>query len=287
MDLKKYIEAGKIGKEAREMGAELIKEGASYYEVAEKIEKYILDSGAKPAFPVNLSTNHVAAHYSPIKGDNLYFRRGDVVKLDLGAHIDGYISDTAKTVEVGTKHWTELIESTSEALKAATKTLYPGVEIRFVSSAIEEEIKMRGFTPIYNLTGHGLARYDLHHDISIPNYDDGTRIKLTPGMAFAIEPFATNGSGKVKNGKGGNIYMFINAAKVDGVYGELYERFKTLPFAARWCESYVDYMNMLAEGAKRGVLYHFPILHERKKYIVAQTEHTFVMTDDGVIVTTA
>ncbi len=287
MELKKYIEAGKIGKEARELGAELIKEGASYYEVAEKIEKYILDSGAKPAFPVNLSTNHVAAHYSPVKGDNLYFRNGDVVKLDLGAHIDGYISDTAITVEVGTNHWAELIESTSEALKAATKALYPGVEIRVVSRAIEEEIKMRGFNPIYNLTGHGLARYDLHHDISIPNYDDGTRIKLTPGMAFAIEPFATNGRGKVKNGKGGNIYMFISNTKVDGVYGELYKRFKTLPFAARWCESYADYMNMLADGTKRGVLYHFPILHERKKYIVAQTEHTFVMTDDGVIVTTA
>lgn len=286
MEIKKYLDAGKIGKEAREMGAELIKEGASYYDVANRVEKYIIDSGAFPAFPVNLSTNHIAAHYSPLKGDNLYFKRGDVVKLDLGAHIDGYISDTAVTVEVGSNHWEELIEASRSALKAAIKTLRPGVEIREVSRAIEEEIKIRGFNPIYNLTGHGLARYDLHHGISIPNYDDGTHTRLLPGMAFAIEPFATNGKGHVKNGKGGNIYILLKTQNLDGFYRELFEKFKTLPFAARWCSHEENYLELLSSGVKYGILYHFPVLHERKKYMVAQTEHTFLMTNEGVIVTT-
>ncbi len=286
MEIKKYLEAGKIGKEAREMGAALIKEGASYYDVANRVEKYIIDSGAFPAFPVNLSTNHIAAHYSPLKGDNLYFKRGDVVKLDLGAHIDGYISDTAVTVEVGTNNWEELIESSRSALKAAIKTLRPGVEIREVSRAIEEEIKIHGFNPIYNLTGHGLARYDLHHGISIPNYDDGTRTRLLPGMGFAIEPWVTNGKGHVNNGKGGNIYILLKTQNLDGFYRELFEKFKTLPFAARWCSHNENYIELLSRGVKYGILYHFPVLHERKKYMVAQTEHTFLMTDDGVIVTT-
>ncbi len=286
MDLKKYIEAGKIGKEAREYGKELIKEGASYYEVAEKVEKYIIDSGAKPAFPVNLSPNNNAAHYSPIKGDKKFFRRGDLVKLDLGAHIDGYISDTAVTVEVGTNKWGELIEASSEALKNAIKSIRPGIRVSEIGGVIEETISSYGFNPIRNLTGHGLDRYDLHHEISIPNYDDGSSVILKPGMAFAIEPFATNGKGYVREGAGGNIYIFIKHNSLDGFYEEIHKRFYTLPFAARWCSSYPDYLKKLDEGRKKGILYHFPILHERKKFMVAQTEHTIVFTDTGIIVTT-
>ncbi len=286
MDMNKYLEAGKIGKEAREYGAELIKEGASYYEVAEKIEKYIKDAGAKPAFPVNLSRNNLAAHYTPIKGDGMYFRRGDLIKLDLGAHIDGYISDTAVTVEVGSNEWSELIEASREALNAAIKILRPGVRIRDIGAVIEEEITIRGFRPIYNLTGHGLARYDLHHEISIPNYDDGNNGIIRPGMAFAIEPFATNGKGKVKNGRGGNIYMLVEIRNLNSFFQKVFERFRTLPFAARWCEDQEDYLTKLEKGAKKGIVYHFPILQERKKAMVAQTEHTFVMTDEGVVVTT-
>ncbi len=286
MEIKKYLEAGKIGKEARELGEELIKEGVSYYEVAEKVERYIIDSGAFPAFPVNISVNHVAAHYTPTKDDGLRFRRGDVVKLDLGAHVDGYISDTAVTVEVGTNQWEELIEASRSALKEAIRTLRPGIEVREIGRAVENEIKMRGFNPVYNLTGHGLGRYDLHHGMSIPNYDDGSRFTIRPGMAFAIEPFATNGRGHVRNGKGGNIFMLIRTQDLSGFYQELYERFRTLPFASRWCSFREDYLDLLSRGVRKGILYHFPVLQERKRYMVAQTEHTVVMTDDGPVVTT-
>ncbi len=286
MDLKKYIEAGKIGKEAREYGAELIKENVSYYEVAEKVEKYIIDAGAFPSFPVNLSRNNIAAHYTPVKGDNMYFRRGDVIKLDLGAHVDGYISDTALTVEVGTNKWENLIDATREALNNAIKTLRPGITVSEIGRVIEDTIKSSGYNPIYNLTGHGLARYDLHHRISIPNYDDGSVTRIEPPMAFAIEPFATDGRGYVKNGKGGNIYMFIRTENLKGFYLDIFKKFRTLPFAARWCADNPDYIAILGKGVKMGMLHHFPILKEKKKFMVAQTEHTFVMTGDEVIVTT-
>ncbi len=286
MDVKKYLEAGKIGREARELGEELIKEGASYYDVAEKIEKYIIDSGAFPAFPVNLSPNNMAAHYTPIKGDNMYFKRGDLIKLDLGAHIDGYISDTAVTVEVGTNRWENLIEASREALKNAIKILRPGIRVSEIGRVIEETITSYGYNPIRNLTGHGLARYDLHHRISIPNYDDGSNVVITPPMAFAIEPFATDGKGYVKNGKGGNIYMFIKVDKLDEPYMRMFQRFRTLPFAARWCSYYDDYIHILQRGVKMGILHHFPILKERRKFMVAQTEHTILMTPDEIIVTT-
>jgi len=286
MEIKKYLEAGKIGREAREYGKELIVEGASYYDVAQKVEKYIRDAGAKPAFPVNLSTNNVAAHYTPIKGDKRFFRRGDLVKLDLGAHIDGYISDTAVTVEVGTNKWGELIEASAEALKNAIKSIRPGVRVSEIGRAIEETIMFYGFNPVRNLTGHGLGRYDLHHGLSIPNYDDGSFARLEPGMAFAIEPFATNGKGHVRNGPGGNIYIFQRTGNLGEPYGRWFEEFSTLPFAARWCEEYPDYEKSLKLGILEGILYHFPILQERKKFMVAQTEHTIILTSDGAIVTT-
>ena len=286
MDIKKYREAGKIGKEAREYGKELIKEGASYYDVAQKVEKYIIDAGAKPAFPVNLSTNNIAAHYSPVKGDDRYFRRGDLVKLDLGAHIDGYISDTAVTVEVGTNRWGELIEASAEALKNAIKSIRPGIKVSEIGRVVEETIRFYGFKPIHNLTGHELGVYDLHHGLSIPNYDDGSTYTLNPGMAFAIEPFATNGRGYVKNGVGGNIYIFRKSSGLKGIYAQMFEEFKTLPFAARWCEKYENYQSVLKKGSWLGILYHFPILQEKKKAMVAQTEHTILLTSDGVIVTT-
>ncbi len=286
MDIKKYVEAGKIGKEAREYGKELIKEGASYYDVAQKVEKYIIDAGAKPAFPVNLSTNNVAAHYTPIKGDNRYFRRGDLVKLDLGAHIDGHISDTAVTVEVGTNKWGELIEASAEALNNAIKSIRPGITVSEIGRVVEETITFYGFQPVRNLTGHELGIYDLHHGLSIPNYDDGNPTTLNPGMAFAIEPFATNGKGHVRNGPGGNIYIFRRTKGLDGVYLDMFNRFRTLPFAARWCEGYENYISILKKGEFLGMLYHFPILQERKKFMVAQTEHTVLLTADGVIVTT-
>jgi len=286
MNLKKYLEAGKIGKEAREYGKELIKEGASYYEVAEKVEKYIRDAGAKPSFPVNLSTNNISAHYSPIKGDNKYFRKGDLVKLDLGAHVDGYISDTAVTVEVGTNNWEELIEASAEALNNAIKAIRPGILVSQIGEVVEETIRFHGFIPIKNLTGHELDVYVLHKGLSIPNYNDGSRAKLLPGMAFAIEPFATNGRGYVTNGPGGNIYMFRKTERLKEPYASMFKEFRTLPFAARWCEKYENYESILKKGSFLGILYHFPILKERKKAMVAQTEHTIVLTEDEVIVTT-
>ncbi len=286
MHIKKYLEAGKIGKEAREFGKELIKEGTSYYEVAQKVEKYIIDAGAKPAFPVNLSVNFIAAHYSPVKGDGKYFKKGYLVKLDLGAHIDGHISDTAVTVEVGTNKWESLIEASAEALNNAIKSIRPGISVSEIGRTINETISFYGFKPIKNLTGHGLGIYDLHHGLSIPNYDDGNPATLNPGMAFAIEPFATNGRGYVRNGPGGNIYIFQKTSKLKEPYSIMFEEFRTLPFAARWCEKYENYESVLKKGSFLGILYHFPILQEKKKAMVAQTEHTILLTSDEVIVTT-
>ena len=100
----KYKRAGKIAAEARDHGVGLVKAGASFLEVANHIESRMLEKGAGIAFPVNISINEIAAHYSPRHDDILVYKKGDVVKLDVGAHIDGYIADTAVTVCFDSKY---------------------------------------------------------------------------------------------------------------------------------------------------------------------------------------
>ena len=107
----KYKLAGNIAAQARNFGVDLIKPGVSFLDVANSVESKILKSGAGLAFPVNISINEIAAHFSPRHDETLVFKKGDVVKLDVGAHIDGFIADTAVTVEVETHNYDDLIKS--------------------------------------------------------------------------------------------------------------------------------------------------------------------------------
>src|SRR5512137_1318717 len=124
--LKKYIQAGIIAKEARQFGISNVKIGGSSLELADAIERLIRQRGGECAFPVNIGVNEVAAHYTPSKNDDIRFKMGDVVKLDVGAHVDGYPADTASTVEVGTKNHTALIASARDALTMCIEMVAPG-----------------------------------------------------------------------------------------------------------------------------------------------------------------
>ncbi len=168
--VEKYKLAGKIAREAREYGAGLVREGASLLEAVNTIEALIISRGARPAFPVNIAINDVAAHFTPRHDETgLRFARGDVVKLDVGVHVDGYIGDTATTIEVGAGAWSDMKKAAEEALAAALELLRPGADLALVGQAIETTIAARGFKPIENLTGHSLERNVLHAGISVPN----------------------------------------------------------------------------------------------------------------------
>ncbi|MEO2152470.1 MAG: type II methionyl aminopeptidase, partial [Thermococcus sp.] len=162
------IRAGEIARKVKEEVVDLIKPGTKLYDIAEFVERRIVELGGKPAFPCNLSLNEVAAHYTPYKGDDTVLKEGDYLKLDLGVHVDGYIADTAVTFRVGMEE-DELMEAAREALENAIATLRAGVMVRDVAKAIEETIRGKGFNPIVNLSGHKVERYKLHAGVSIPN----------------------------------------------------------------------------------------------------------------------
>ena len=274
-----YKEAGKIAAEALRKGLSYIKEGRTYLEVAEYMEGYILQR-AELAFPANISVNNVAAHYTPSMNDNLSFKKGDVVKLDVGAHVNGYIGDTAATIEVGTQKYTRLIESATKALEEAIKVVRAGTKIEEIGRVIEDKIRSYGFVPVKNLQGHSLKQYNLHAGLSIPNYYRKMGRRLKEGEVIAIEPFSTDGAGMVVDAGIGNIYRITrNSVMVK----EIKNRFHGLPFAERWLyDIYGEKTSIrISFLMKRNLIAPYFKLVDMKGGTVAQREHTLYVKEDG------
>src|SRR5438093_3767632 len=206
--------AGRVAAEAWAIGVSLCTEGAPLLDIAERIEAHMRSRGAPPAFPTCLSIDHIAAHYSPVHNDRTALRRGNVVKLDLGAQVDGYIADTAATVEVGTRNWTDLIRASEVACETAIEVCRPKTPTRLLGSAIERAIESFGFKPISNLTGHTIERYHLHAGKSVPNVGGLGDDVVEAGDTLAIEPFSTNGAGEGEGKKSGNIYRPLSPREI-------------------------------------------------------------------------
>jgi methionyl aminopeptidase len=290
--LDSILKAGAVTREARQLGAGMIAEGVSLLSVAEETEAYIRRKGAKPAFPVNISINQIAAHFTPSSNDKLKFQRGDLVKLDVGAHVNGYMGDTAMTVEVGTKNWTSLIEAPTKALMMAVEMIGDGVPVGSVGGVIERGIKSNGFVPIRNLSGHEIKQNELHSGLSISNFDDGNPTKVRNEMLLAIEPFATNGVGEVDNAKPGNIYILqkdreIKDAGANHLFTMIKEEFGDLAFCERWCTALDPKAPVhLRTLVRFGAIHAYPVLVEVKGGMVSQTEHTILINGSKAQVTT-
>ena len=283
-DLKK---ASEITKKAKREAEKLLKPGESIYNIAETIEQKIIDLGGFPSFPVNISINNIAAHYTPTINDNIILKDGDVVKFDFGAQVNGYCIDTAFTVEINDNKYRDLIEASRNALENVKKIIRKDIEISEIGKVIENTIKSYNYNPIYNLSGHKIEQYILHSRITIPNYDNKSKIKLNEGI-YAIEPFATNGIGFAKEDKPSGIYSIISDKSIRDpnikkFFQEIYNKYKTLPFAYRWL--YKDYNNkinlklFIEYLKKNGNIYEYPILVEQSNGIVTQFETTFYIYD--------
>jgi methionyl aminopeptidase len=293
-----YKQAGHIAKEARDYGASLLKPNTTYLQIATAIEARIQERGGRPAFPVNIACNSLAAHYTPTYNDTMTIKPGDVVKLDVGVHINGYIADTAVTVEVATHKHDALIKASSDALDAAIAHMKPNIPPSDIGRLVEETITSQGFKPIENLMGHSITQYELHSGLSIPNIATYvSRGRPHEGDVIAIEPFATTGSGRVVSGEGSNIYLcadslktrFIRDRALRLLYDRIHTRFTTLSFASRWCHPFLPQGSSdlpLRRLARLGVIKEYPQFREERDGMVAQREHTVIITKDGCEVIT-
>ncbi|MFD1514798.1 type II methionyl aminopeptidase [Halomarina rubra] len=283
----KHREAGEILAEVRDEAAERVDVGVTHLEVAEWAENRIRELGGKPAFPVNISVDHEAAHATPGVDDPTEFGE-EMVNLDIGVHVDGWLADTAITVDLSGND--DLAEASEEALAAALDLVEPGVHTGEIGAAIEETIDGYGFNPVVNLTGHGLGHWQQHIPPNIPNRAVDTGVELEAGDVVAIEPFATDGSGKVGEGSTEEIFALEHERSVRNrqarqVVDQVTEEFRTLPFATRWLDA--DRASMALRRLKQqGIVHGYPVLQEAEGCLVSQKEHTVIVTEDGCEVTT-
>jgi len=295
MNIEDYIKAGKIASEVREMARAKNWVGKTVYEICEEIEGEIRKRGAKCAFPVNTSINEVAAHYTAEPNDELTIRENDLVKIDLGAQINGFIADTAVTVNYDPQY-DNLVFAAEKALSNAMSMIKVGVKASNIGRTIEKTIKQLGFKPIANLSGHSLDQYTIHAGKSIPNIWSIGSFSLSDSSAYACEPFVTTkeGLGFVREGKVKNIYAMVTRKKIkneeaDKLLDFIWNNFNMLPFALRWITKEYEEnkaRELLDILIKKKAVHAYPILVEANEQRVAQAEHTFIPIENGVTIMT-
>jgi len=283
-----FIKAGKISAEVLEYGKSLIKKGNSLLETTKLIEKKIFELGGKPAFPVQISCNEIAAHFCVEEDDKMIFDE-QVVSLDLGVHVDGAIGDNAYTIDLSGKY-DDLVKAAQKALEEALKIINVGTELRQIGKVINDTISGYGYKPVRNLSGHGLSLYNIHDKPTIPNIDNGDKAVLKKGMAFAVEPFATTGSGVVHESGLPTVFMLEHPRNVRSpITREILKEimnYEGLPFAKRWLTNRFGAKANFAlrELTQLGMVHQFPPLVEVNKGIVTQAEHSVLIDDDGEVI---
>ena len=283
-----YREAGRIAHRILNAGAGMVRPGASLLGTVETVEGMVLEADAGLAFPLNCSLNEAAAHDTASEGDERVFAAGDLVKLDLGVHLDGYVADTAVTIDLGDHG--ELVAAARAGLDAAIALVRPGVAAGELGAAIQAAIEGRGYRPVANLTGHGLDRYVQHARPSIPNVGHPGGAVLAEGQVVAIEPFASTGSGLVSEAARAEIYGQVATRPIRLPAArqafELVRERQGMPFSRRWLDMPKREI-ALATLVRQGVFRTYPVLHDLPGSFVAQAEHTLVVVEDGCVVTTA
>jgi len=309
-DKEKILLAGKIAKQTREWIKPQIKKDTLLIEIAEKIENKIIELGGKPAFPVNLSINEIAAHYTPSYDDKTLAH--DLLKVDFGVNVDGWCSDQAFSLDLensGSQEASEdlkksseenkkLIQASKDALENAIELFSKKIEKKEILTTgeigrkIQETIKSKGFLPVINLSGHQIEQYNLHAGLTIPNIDNKSTEIISPG-SYAIEPFVTNGNGKIRDGKPSGIYMLTNSKTprtpiAREVLNYISEEYQTLPFCSRWLVKKFNTKALFAlkELETNGNIHQFSQLIEISNSKVSQTEHTIFIDENGEVVVT-
>lgn len=290
--LEKYERAGKINREAKEFAKKLLKPGERVLDFVERVERFIEERKANLAFPVNVSINDIAAHYTPDINDTLTFKEGDLVKVDIGVHVNGYIADSAFSVMLGEKS-SALIEAAEDALKEFVKEVKPGKTVEEMSTLVEEVVKSHGVNPVRNLAGHSMERYLQHGGLSIPNGRVPIKEEIKEDVVIGMEIFTSSGEGYVKESYPTLIYMFLRPKPVrlkesKRIIQLISEKFKTLPFARRWLReigSPVRLQLALRELVSKEVLKEYPPLRERSHAPVAQAEETIIVRDKPIVTT--
>ncbi len=288
--LEKYRKAGRIAAEVRQEIEKKIRPGLKLLDLAGMIESLTEQKGGKPAFPVNISLNEIAAHYTPSAADTRVIEPGDLVKIDIGTHVDGYIGDLAFTY---CSEKSPLIDCAWKVLENAVKIIKPGVSVAEISEVIENTVKGEGLGLIVNLTGHTLDKYVFHGSPSIPNVKNESEHVFKEGDVIALEPFITETNGFVKESGVTEIYRYlmdrpVRLTEARKILALARDEYHQLPFAKRWLYKKISPVKVslaLRQLEAVGALETYPVLKEAENKKIAQAEHTIIVAEKPIVTT--
>ncbi|CAN6815457.1 unnamed protein product [Brassica oleracea var. botrytis] len=294
-------QAAEVHRQVRKYMRSIMKPGMLMIDICETLEntvrKLISENGLQAgiAFPTGCSLNNVAAHWTPNSGDKTVLQYDDVMKLDFGTHIDGYIVDSAFTVAFNPMY-DPLLAASREATYTGIKEA--GVDVRLcdVGAAIQEvmesyEVEINGkvyqVKSLRNLNGHSIGRYQIHADKYVPNVKGGEQTKMEEGELYAIETFGSTGKGYVrddlecshymKNFDVGHVPLRLPRAKQ--LLATINKNFSTLAFCRRYLDRLGEtkYLMALKNLCDSGIIEPCPPLCDVKGSYISQFEHTILL----------
>ena len=292
---KEYLKPGKIAGEVREDIRHREMVGESLAEICDYVEESIRSKGGQPAFPCNVCVNDIAAHYTAMIDDEGVVGDSDVVKVDIGVHLDGYIADTAVTVSYNPE-FDSLVRASEAALLEAVRGIRKDVSAGEIGAIIDKVASRWGYKPIVNLSGHMIEQYTIHAGKSIPNIRVAGSPSLRIGEIYAVEPFLTtkDAGGSVVSTNTKNIFSLATRkrtgeSRLDEFVQLIWERYRSLPFAARYFADTLENREveqLIDRLLQQKVLRSYPVLVEERGGIVAQAEHTVTPSETGVAIVT-
>ncbi|PNY23954.1 Methionine aminopeptidase 2 [Tolypocladium capitatum] len=311
--LNDYRKAAEVHRQVRQWVQQTIKPGQTLTDIAIGIEDSVRallgNAGLEPGhslqagmgFPTGLSLNHCVAHYTPNPGQkDIVLQHEDVMKVDFGVHINGWIVDSAFTVAFDPTY-DNLLAAVKDATNTGIRNAGIDVRISDVSAAIQEvmesyEVEIRGkmfpVKPVRNICGHDIKHYRIHGEKTIPLVKNSDQTKMEEGEIFAIETFGTTGCGFVKDDNGIYGYGLSNNSprqvalpltSANRLYKTIKENFGTLVFCRRYldrlgCERYLagvklNYIQDLNCLVSNGILEPYQPLVDVPGSYSAQFEH--------------
>jgi methionyl aminopeptidase len=283
--LENYLKAGEINKKAQKKALTVIQENVLLLDAVEEIEDFIKKNHAKLAFPVNISINEIAAHFTPSNECKQKFQANDLIKVDIGTAVEGFIADAAFSISFNKKH-DKLIQASKNALEAGVKKFNVDVELKEIGKVIEKEIKSLGFNPIQNLSGHGLKKGVIHAPPNIPNIANNDDRVIEDNEAYAIEPFACNGEGFVREGIQTEIFELKEVKPIRNMHARkilefIEKEFDSFPFALRQIQKELKLSEFnlkfgLKELQLKEIIKSYPVLKEKDGILVSQNETSLI-----------
>lgn len=314
MDKKTLVDAIKSANVHKKVGnyiRNLIKPGYTLKDIAILIENKIKDEisydSNNPiekgiAFPIGLSVNNCAAHYTPNYNEiDIVLKDDDIIKIDYGVHINGTIIDSAFTLSFDTKY-DEFINISRNLTNYAVSLCGPDVILGEIGRDIEEYIKSKEINidgkihklqTMSDLSGHMIAQYEIHAGKAVPNIGIIYPLRMKEYEYYAIEPFITTGNGKSILKEPTSHYMLTknhNTKTLNNdefvLYDIIQKNYSTLPFCQRWLyelNNIIDHDNLLNNLNKKNIINKYPPIYDIKNSIISQFEHTIFIKENGII----